>query len=162
MRKGHSNAAAKLPAPRQVYTRLMLSRFRLLLIWLVVLAVPAHGVAAATMQFCGPGHYEQLANTQAASAEPGHHHQRGHEMSAHHHAQSTGDDAQTKTPAELAQLSKLKCSACAACCMAIAMPPAVPTVAAIEAGAEHTLLASRPYVGPAVAGLERPPRLTLD
>lgn len=118
---------------------------RLLLIWLLALALPAQGIAAATMQFCGPGHQHQVH-----PAEVG-----GH---AHHAALAGGKSAPA---AKLAQLGKFKCSACAACCLATALPPAIATLPVVKPVIEPEAVVPSDYAGPVVAGLERPPKHTL-
>lgn len=56
------------------YSPAMGSRIRTLLIWLLALALPAQGVAAATMVFCGPNHHGAgpVAHSQHANAEHAH------------------------------------------------------------------------------------------
>jgi hypothetical protein len=116
--------------------------FRTLLIWLLVLTVPAQGVAAATMAFCGPDHHggeaaavRLIAGSSAdlvAAQGQGHVHAQAADGAtarhAHHdhHAMGSsaggdGDGADGQAPA-LADhgashdSSAHKCSACASCC----------------------------------------------
>ena len=130
------------------YTGPMRPAVRLLLIWLVALALPAQGIAAATMQFCGPGHRQQVQSAPAA----------GHAHHAHH-AAAAADDSSAPA-AQLAQLGKFKCSACAACCMATALPPAMATLPVVKPAIGPETVAPLDYVGPVAAGLERPPKPT--
>ena len=137
----------------QEYTRAMSSLGRLLLIWLVAFALPAQGVAAATLKFCAPAHESQM-RLLAASA-----HER---QGAHHHAAvPSGADAEQGAASDLAQPGKLNCSACAACCAATALPAAPLAVPAIEPAVERVTARVVAYVGPAGTGLERPPKLRL-
>lgn len=118
---------------------------RLLSIWLLALALPLQGVAAATMQFCGAGH---LLQTQLLDAA----HSSGHA----HHMDGGGD-----TTTEATTLAKFKCSACAACCMATALPPAVTMLPVVDPVIETTAVVPTTYVGPDTTGLERPPKYRL-
>jgi hypothetical protein len=108
---------------------------------LLALALPAQGVIATTMVFCGPNHHEQAsvaAATHGADA-------------AHAH-----DDA--AAPDKFAQSALQKCSVCASCCAAAAICDTVPKVAAVELVATH-FAALAAHVEPVAAdGPERPPR----
>lgn len=98
--------------------------FRALLIWLLVLAVPAQGAAAATMAFCGPNHHGDAAVTylhSTTAASIGHH----DSPAASHHekikatAQEDEDSHASSSSVAAAKIdpaSKHKCSACASCC----------------------------------------------
>ena len=46
--------SAELAGPRGLYTRVMAAGLRILIIWLIALAIPVQGMAAATMRFCAP------------------------------------------------------------------------------------------------------------
>lgn len=131
----------------------MSSFVRRLLIWLLALALPAQGIAAATMQFCGPGHQPQVRQLESGAHE--HHGAHGHA------AALAADGAGKHQGANLAQLGKLKCSVCAACCMATALPASPLTLPVVEPVVERTAFMPARYVGPEGAGLERPPRLAL-
>ncbi len=104
---------------------------RTLLVWMLVLAVPAQGTAALTMAFCGPDHHGGMAavQAQAAAAEPMQH---GHHAGgAHEHgemaASADDDTAAAANAAAHAQAGhgKSKCSACASCCSLSALPSTV-------------------------------------
>ena len=143
---------------------------RTLLVWLLMLAVPAQAVAAATMAFCGPGHHgggSSRGHAQTA-ASPEHTH---HEGGAHNAGSASGVTAE---PDELgaaahadsaspngAHADKQKCSVCAACCSLSAIPSmalAVP-VAAFIPPVFSTIV---PAVNAVAAdGPDRPPRMVL-
>ena len=127
---------------------------RLLLIWLLALALPAQGVAAATMQFCGPGHQPQAALLSAAVAD--HHRAMGHATAA-----VADTAAQPAAPGALAQPGKFKCSARAACCMATALPAPPLMLPVVKPAVERAIVLASIYTGPYSAGLERPPKLSL-
>jgi len=138
-------------APRafaKFYTLPMFSWLRVLVVWLVALAIPAHGIAAATMQFCAPAQPQQIAGSEASATDHSHH---GHSMDA-------GGSAKTPVSHDATQHAKVKCSACAACCMASALPPSIVTVPAVKLLVESARVAMKSYVGPDAAGLERPPK----
>ena len=135
------------------YTRAMSSLRRLLLVWLIAIALPAQGVAAATLQFCGPGHESQLRLLEASARD---------RHGDHHHAtEHSGAGAAQGAAGDLAPHGKLNCSACAACCAATALPASPLSVPAIEPAVERVAPILSTYVGPVGAGLERPPKLHL-
>jgi hypothetical protein len=81
----------------------MVPMLKTFLIWLCMLSLPIHGMAAVTMAACGAGHRQvEHMGHHATSMHDGHHGAR-HEHQASH-AQSSD-----------------KCSACAVCCTAQAM-----------------------------------------
>ena len=96
--------------------------------WLLLLALPLQGIAAATMLHCGPGHHGMqaadapMAHHDSAEDSDHHHGEAGH-VEAAMHAGNGGDHA--PSAADIAKLSKFKCSACASCCLGLALPAAV-------------------------------------
>ncbi len=161
---------------------------RTLLIWLLVLALPAQGVAAATMAFCGPNHHGAgpAAHSPRANAEHAHHgsaaqenrmhhgvshdeHHGAHHVvhaGAHHVGAAQADEGAssvqlTKAPANLKQADSQKCSACASCCSAAAFPTSAPSVVTPDFSATVFAIVE-PSVDPfATAGPDRPPRIFL-
>ena len=127
---------------------------RVLLMWLLAVALPVQGVTAATMQFCGPGHHPQTQQVQAA----GHVHGAAHDEADGHHAGSASKAAAASDPAQHGQQ---KCSACAACCAGSALPPAAIVLPVVKPAIERVTVVPSAYVGPDVAGLEKPPRSNL-
>jgi hypothetical protein len=127
---------------------------RLVFVWLIAVALPIQGAAAATMLHCAstPGH--------EAVAVAGHEHGRaGH--AGHHHAdaaaQPPGDAHATHHTAD----GKHSCSACASCCSATALP-AMPLGLASQTVAQSlTPAPERHLVVFLTGGPERPPRTTL-
>ena len=140
---------------------------RTLLIWLLALAVPVQGAAAARMLACGPHHPERIgmadtalaqagaAHLPAAAGAPAAHKQHGGGPCApgERDAAVCAAEANPATPAD-----SHTCSACAACCSVGAMAHTRLTLAA--AGRMTTVFAVVvPAVDPfAAAGPERPPR----
>jgi hypothetical protein len=132
-----------------------MSKFaRLLLLWMIALALPFQGVYAAAVARCDPLEHAMLANqVQAhphaageAGAEHMHHAlaQASHDgHSSHHHAAAP----------------KVGCNTCGACCASVAPPPAVPAVATPQAWQLVAVgAASTTAVTFVTGGPERPPR----
>lgn len=138
---------------------------RTLLIWLLVLAVPAQGAAAATMAFCGPNHHgggSARAEVGATLTEHMHH---GDAVSMHEFdadvsdAMAVADDASAIVKAS--QAAKQKCSVCASCCSLGAILTTVPVVPATDS-APTVFITVVPTVDAFAAdGPDRPPRNVL-
>lgn len=100
-----------------------MSRFRHLLLCLMMLALPLQGFAAASMLYCGMGAGH---DTKAAQMEMGSsHHQMADAMGMQHNheKQDTTAQAAKQSPDSQKQLpsSSHKCGVCAACCSVIAI-----------------------------------------
>jgi hypothetical protein len=127
---------------------------RTLLIWLLVLALPAQGAMAATMAFCGPNHHAPASGASLGSA-----------AAASHAAADVADVRDNETasvrPAALKPFGHgdvQKCSVCASCCSAAAVQSAAPTLPALDlADAVFATVAAdvEPF---AADGPDRPPR----
>lgn len=143
----------------------MLSRFRTALMWLLLLALPMQGFAAATMLNCGPNHHRMLAGAAVESAKDDGHAAVGHDQ----HAMSMTDDRHEKasdggandlpSAHHLDKLMKFKCSACAACCVGAALPTAALVIASIPPAMTTAAFVYTPHVDFLSTGLDRPPRL---
>jgi hypothetical protein len=156
----------------------MSSWVRIALMWLLAIALPVQGWAAATMFHCGPSHHRMAAQAAAAhDAAP--HHAEGsgpHGIKSHagqsqphhgHHPATAadvtglGDDGFQQAGTDhhgLQKLDKFKCSACASCCLGVGLPS---TLHILDASVSSGTVA--PGMAPArvvflTAGLERPPR----
>jgi hypothetical protein len=88
--------------------------------WLLLLALPLQGFAAATMINCGPNHHRMLAASARPATESHEHAMSGHHLHAadaagdiHAAATDDGEDGPSSVH-HLDKLSKFKCSACAA------------------------------------------------
>ena len=138
---------------------------RTLLIWLLALALPAQGVMAATMVFCGPDHRDQVSAAVAAHDAGVAHDAMHFNAQSDHAAQDShaGEAAadETATPDKFAQSEMQKCSVCSACCSAAAIHDTLPKLPAVEpAAADFATVA--PAVEPfASDGPDRPPRHVL-
>jgi hypothetical protein len=140
---------------------------RTLLIWLLALAVPAQGAAAATMAFCGPNHQRvgQAALSDPVGAAEHAHHERaeqtphGHPGAPVQHDQESSASASDAASATLAQADNHKCSACASCCSASAILGAALVVPAPAVGCT-AFVSVVPTVGAYAADRpDRPPRI---
>jgi hypothetical protein len=134
----------------------MFRMVRVLLTWLLALALPVQGVVAATMVLCGPNHHDRAAAAAVAhDADAAH---EPHDVAAHSHHEA-GDE--TATPDKFAQSDIQKCSVCASCCSAAAIHDTIPKLPVFEpVAAEFAALASaiEPF---ASGGPDRPPRHVL-
>ncbi|MDY7573249.1 hypothetical protein [Actimicrobium sp. CCI2.3] len=119
--------------------------FHTVLIWLMLLAIPVQGFAAATMLSCAP-----LANS--VSTGP-------HDHAAMLAAQSDAQPDQPDQPVRSGHHSAAKCSACAAFCLGIAMMTSTPTaLPLLDFPSSHTA-ASTPHLASVIpAHPERPPQ----
>lgn len=142
---------------------------RTLLVWLLVLAVPAQGMAAATMAFCGPNHHEG-ASARAATIVASEHAHHGDSLSVHGlDAGASADMASADTasvnahPAaeKASQASQKKCSACASCCSLGALLSTVPVVPATDPAPAVFITVVPSVLAVAADGPDRPPRYVL-
>jgi hypothetical protein len=135
---------------------------RTLLIWLLVLALPAQGAMAATMAFCGPNHH---AAAYAAAAKLGAQAEHEHHEHATHAAihVADGQDSETAsvesaTPEPFAQSDMQKCSVCASCCSAAAIQSTVAKLPSFEPAATVFATVAAAVEPFAADGPDRPPR----
>jgi hypothetical protein len=133
-----------------------------LLIWLLAVALPAQGLAAAVMLHCAPtsraaGDATALAgHGHADAAHAGHRHHDGQAggpaHTAHHHA--AGDDpAGDQTGPALH-----KCSACAACVVGLGLPSTAFVLPQPHAATAVLTAPAVQHVAFFTSGPERPPR----
>jgi hypothetical protein len=156
----------------------MWSTIRAMLFWLIVLAMPVQGFAAAGMLHCAVGHgtaagvaASNAGHTGARSADPdadaGGHAQQDAGAGAHarhlgaapngqmHDALTHASGSQADGPVSSAH----GCSACAACCAVLALPGSIRLTvepAGHLFGPPGLADAAPSFVPP---GLERPPRV---
>jgi hypothetical protein len=137
---------------------------RFIVMWLIAVALPFQGVAAATMLHCGSAN-----PAPAASAHEGHaHHHHGADSTAssagtpsHHHGDHHGATADSTSTPPLSHHQadgKASCSACASCCSALALPTTPVIVATHTVADTITTLRLLPVVAFLTGGPERPPR----
>jgi hypothetical protein len=137
-----------------------------LLIWLLMLAIPAQGIAAGMQLSCGPMHHgASMDKTHAAphshdqtSAGDDHQHHDHHDM-----AQQADDTAASSDVADAGSTHAGTCSACAACCVGAAMVSSTLNVLPHDGNVSTTVATlSASFTGFIPAGLERPPRVFLS
>lgn len=132
----------------------MTRALRSVLTWLLLVAVPLQGYAAAGMLFCG-------AVGEHAPAAAGVEHHLDHAAApldgTHPHEATAGASDDGATP-DLHGVVHGKCSACASCCSAAALPAAPMASAVVEPRATRFIDFERADTGQGSARLERPPR----
>ena len=149
------------------YTPSMKFRFRKALMWLLLLALPLQGFAAATMINCGPNHHRMFSAAVTDRIESHHHaavepHQHSMGM-ADDHREMVGEAGTTDLPSvhHLDKLSKFKCSACAACCIGAALPTAALAIASVPPAMMTASFVPTLHADFLADGLDPPPRLLL-
>lgn len=135
--------------------------FRIAVMWLLAVAIPVQGVAAASMLGCGPAHRTE-AVAASSHQQDGQHH-TGHAADLGDSEQQAADDTATPQPTASAhqQLAKDKCSACAACCVSAALPSAVAAFEPAKVSANFFAASAVAGVIFLTGGLDRPPRTSL-
>jgi len=132
---------------------------KMIMLWLLMVALPVQGIAAATMISCGPDHKAAVSAPAAADHHHGaanvlaHHHEKADSPASVQHQQlATGDHAGAvhKTSA---------CSACSACCVGAVILPTILNWDPAPVEFELSLpLPAFSLLSHIPAGLERPPR----
>ena len=137
-----------------------MSRFRFLLLWLVMAAIPLQGLAAASMLYCGMGAHDVSAQsavvhgdktTSATASGENDHSKHGH---AEVSVKKSADNSGSKLPD-----ASHKCGVCASCChsAAIAEFPRLVAFAPLpqaELAEPFVLIHARPSQVP-----DKPPRV---
>jgi hypothetical protein len=118
---------------------------RLLLIFMLLLALPLQGFAAAAMMSCAPSHHGVPASVAMHD---------GSAVHAHHHDSD-------RDPASTPSHGKHACSACAACCIGGALAPSALRFSADLSTHLRPLLARVTPPAFITEGTERPPRHVL-
>jgi hypothetical protein len=137
--------------------------FKIWLLWLLIMAIPVQGLAAAAMLSCGSAH---AASPQAAHVHIGHSQSDAMDHHHHHDTASSGhaSDEVMDAPAGHGSSGQHKhtissCSACAACCLGAAVIPSGLALIPIYTSVELVAVSPSQFVtGHIPAGLERPPR----
>lgn len=130
---------------------------RALLICLLAIALPAQGVMAATMAFCGahqPDHAD--VSTVVRGADTG----LASSADAHEHAAIAAPGE--KGSSDKAAMSDMhKCTVCAACCSPMALNDMLPKLPLLEPATTMFIALATAVKPSAVSGPERPPRQVL-
>jgi hypothetical protein len=135
---------------------------KIVLLWLIALAVPIQGAAAATMVLCGPIHQRIAIVSQVEAATT---HGTHDQHKSHHHvsadAKASGHHDSQKDMSEL-PTGKYSCSACAACCSSTAISgPAYLVPDLIFVSNNPVAAEASPFSGFVPEGPEHPPRSIL-
>ncbi|MGZ8272371.1 MAG: hypothetical protein ACXWUM_00555 [Burkholderiaceae bacterium] len=135
----------------------MTGTLRSVLTWLLLVAVPLQGYAAAGMLFCG-GSGERAPV--AAGAEHHHDHATSPLDGTHQHEATAGasDDG---AALDLHDAMHGTCSACSSCCSVAALLSAPMACVVFEPRTTQFIEYERADTGHGPARLERPPRLNL-
>ncbi len=140
---------------------------KLLVVWLIAIALPVQGMAGVTMAHCGSSDERMGAAMQATQ----HRHADQDVGAAQHHdadtpgvAKLAGHDTATQTKTQTGKLSdqaQYKCSSCASCCAGSALPSATPHLPQVKAA--PAVFAEELVTVDAIAsdGPDRPPRTHL-
>ena len=133
-------------------------RFRFLMLWLLMAAVPLQGLAAASMLYCGMGVQHGAAQSMAVAAtsvpDPASHdHERDHGAMAKADKSADGQQQLQQLPG-----ANHECSVCAACSNAVAITTVASSVGAMplpqaELAEPFVLIQRRPAPVP-----DKPPR----
>jgi hypothetical protein len=159
--------------------------FRNAVVWLMMLALPLQGYAAASMVNCAAGHAEHAVAPRAAQSgpQPGHYHEAAtpnaghphaavgtHDHASHAHAGHHEAAADPAIEADVAQppvlsaddqFADAKCSACAACCSGAAIVSSLAVPVVFAARTAPVLAALGLPVSFITDGPSRPPRSRL-
>lgn len=148
----------------------MLNAAKLLLVWIMAVALPLKGLAAVTMAGCGPGHSgpattsTQAQHSESASPKSSHHGtiETSVAPAAPDVVDSTAnaDDASPDASKGSAAAVKMKCSGCSPCCAAAAPAPEQQT-GPPDLQASRFTFSSAGYVGVVTDVPHRPPRTVL-
>nr|WP_229509483.1 hypothetical protein [Massilia sp. CCM 8734] len=139
--------------------------FRTLLVWLMLLAIPLQGFAAASSALCAAAN-APLASHVAASMEEGHCAELDSAAPDSAAPDSAAPDSaapdsaapDSAAPDSAAADSPAKCSNCAFCCVGMAIAPAFPAPGAAPPLASELIAYAAMHVTAHIpGGLERPP-----
>ena len=135
--------------------------------FLLAIALPMQGFAAATMISCGLGQHDH-AHAHAHAAGQDHHavsDSRGDAMPEAHLGDAgrheTGADHSHAGKTGLAKVSLHTCSACASCCVGAAVPSQPISFASVKQTDSFAPLGTCSVAAYVTEGLERPPRAFL-
>lgn len=155
------------------YSERMAGLFRTVVIWLLALALPAQGMAAATMALCDPNHHRlaivspsvepgPVESGRPAPCHPREHGVVGAAAGAEPSAQAQELPAGEVPAATWVQADPHQCSACAACCSAAAIGNDVVVLPAAAASSTPVTSLVPGVERFASGGPDRPPRPLFD
>jgi hypothetical protein len=160
------------PEPAHLHCDPMRTLVRLIVMWLIAVALLLQGVAAATMLHCGSAP-QQRSGVPSSHSNHAHAHRHAHEHHAGMHTQGAEAGASSHQHSQLHAASSQpnvdsalhhhaggtdSCSVCASCC-GVAALPVMPLVLASQDRTEATVaVQDLPTVVFLTDGPERPPR----
>ena len=131
--------------------------FRTLMLWLMMLATPLQGFAAATMMFCEPMHQQMAFNEQSSNMHETHHHDDA--STIRHAMDDSASDQNHATHDHENHHGAGKCNMCSACCMLVAMTaPDFLSVSQSPVSSQVIPFFTTALRGFVPESLERPPR----
>ena len=135
---------------------------RLVLLWILILAIPLQGLAATSMMLCATEHHQIFSMQNAQSAQAADHKHDVHLQSHEGHEQQVqahlADEHASDTVTTHQHSSKDKCSACSACCVGAVMLTTYFASHISRPPSEKIDLVFSSHIGHISDGLERPPR----
>lgn len=143
------------------YTSPMSKIWRIVMTWLLVLALPVQGYAAQTMLRCDPAHHQSRLTTapEASSLEHASMSHQASSASTHLPWHTTDADGHFTDHHSLQHPDPAgQCSACASCCSHVGIATRVPELPLMSAGVPLMLPPSISFKHVFVRGLDRPPR----
>jgi len=136
----------------------MTTRVKIILLWLLALAIPVQGFAAAVQMGCAPSHQNpiQVVYHIAPATSSAEQHHAGHDMHMAIH-----DDAAAHHPQpHQHQASSASCSSCSVCTIGAILPLALDKLINLPVAADsHVAMTQHGYVGYTPENPERPPSL---
>lgn len=137
----------------------MTKRVKIILLWLLALAIPVQGFAAAVQMGCAPSHQNPIQavyQVVPATSMAGHH--AGHDM--HMAAHDDAGAADHHPQPHQHQASSASCSSCSVCTIGAILPLALDKLINLPVTADiHVAMAQHGYVGYTPENPERPPSL---
>lgn len=146
-------AILRLPMNRTVKT---------FIVWLLMLMLPLHAVAASVGMSCAPVRQHETSSAGMAHHQPvpGAHAHHGADHTAHagHGSSAAADDEHGSTP-DIVKKTHSSCSACSAVCAGAVAPPSAFLPLPTFDGSEAVLVSSSTLVAGFIPdGPQRPPR----
>jgi hypothetical protein len=127
---------------------------RLLVAWVLMLAIPLQALAASSMLHCPNG---STAPVQSESAAPVHRADHDH-ASHHHHESADGVKVKGSSSDDGGFDPEHKCSMCATCSHAVAIAQTAPSIPAVPPPQSHAPNVSLPAFGWPSPVPDKPPR----
>jgi hypothetical protein len=130
--------------------------FHTVIIWLMLLAIPLQGFAAAAMPLCASVQPSSVSAPSDLSATTADNHASMH-VDMHNHAHEMGGSSEHHS--NLSHHSDAKCGVCAACCVGAVMAPSIGVSLVVENTETDRFSSAFSFPRSIVlASLERPPQ----